>query len=181
MAANERRSYHILVGEMENRMATTTYSFRQEDSSFFNTIRWNRAFQAGLIVGAITFLLPRGIPWVGSGAIDPAIMGREVSPGNSPSPLFFLAIIALHCLLSIAYALVIAPIVHGFRNWVAGLVGGVVGLVLYFINYAIAGMLMDMSGTQREWPSVALHIMFGIVFAEAYKGLVRRRSPAPVM
>jgi hypothetical protein len=162
-------------------MASTTYSFRRNDSTFFGTIRWDRAVEAGLIVGAITFLLSRGIPWVGSGAIDPAIMGREITPGKSPTSLFFLSIMALHFGVAVLYALIIAPIVHGFKNWVAGMVGGIVGLVLYFINYAISGMIMDLSGSQREWPSVVLHIVFGIICAEAYKGFVRRRPAAPLM
>jgi hypothetical protein len=162
-------------------MASTTYIFGRNDASFFGTIRWGRAVQAGLIVGAITFLLSRGIPWVGSGAIDPAIMGREISPGQSPTPLFFLSVMLLHFCISVLYALIIAPIVHGFKNWVAGTVGGVVGLVLYFINYAIAGMLMDLSGTQREWPSIVLHVIFGIICAEVYKGFVRRRPVAPLL
>ena len=162
-------------------MAATTYSFRRGDSTFFSTIRWNRAVHAALIVGAVTFLLSRGIPWVGSGAIDPAIMGRDIAPGDSPSPLFFVSVMALHFLVSIAYGFILAPIVHGFRSWVAGMVGGIVGLVLYFINYAIAGMLMNTDVGQREWPSIVLHIIFGIVFAEAYKGFVRRRPAAPLM
>ena len=162
-------------------MASTTYSFGRGDSTFWSTIRWTRAIEAGLIVGAITFLLSRGIPWVGSGAIDPAVMGREISPGQSPSPLFFVSVMALHFCVSVLYALVIAPIVHGFKNWVAGTVGGIVGLVLYFINYAITGMIMDLSTTQREWPSIVLHIIFGIICAEAYKGFVRRRPVAPLM
>jgi len=170
-----------MVNAEESDMAITTYSFRRQDASFFGTIRWNRAIEAGLIVGAITFLVSRGIPWVGSGAIDPAIMGREISPGKTPSGLFFLSVMALHMVVSVLYALIIAPIVHGFRHWMAGVVGGVVGLVLYFINYAIAGMVMDLSGAQREWPSIALHIIFGIVCAETYKGLVRRRPVAPLM
>ncbi len=162
-------------------MASTTYSFGRNDSSFFGTIRWGRAVQAGLIVGAITLLLSRGIPWVGSGAIDPAIMGRDISPGKSPGPLFFLSVMLLHFCVSILYALIIAPIVHGFRTWMAGAVGGVVGLVLYFINYAVSGMVMDLSGNPREWPSIVLHIIFGIICAEAYKGFVRRRPLAPLM
>jgi hypothetical protein len=165
----------------EEFMATTTYSFSRYDSTFFGTIRWNRAFQAGLIVGAITFLVPRGIPWVGSGAIDPAIMGREVAPGESSTPLFFFSVMTLHLFLSALYAIILAPIVHGFRNWMAGAVGGVVGLVLYFINYAIAGIIMDMSGVQREWPAIVLHIIFGVVCAETYKGFVRRRPLAPLL
>jgi len=87
----------------------------------------------------------------------------------------------LHFSVSVLYALIIAPIVHGFRTWVAGAVGGVVGLVLYFINYAIAGMILDLSGAEREWPSIVLHIIFGVVCAEAYKGFVRRRPLAPLM
>ena len=162
-------------------MAITTYSFRRDDATFIGSIKWNRAVHAGLIVGAITFLLTRGIPWVGSGAIDPAIMGREVASGESPTPLFFVSVMALHFLVAVLYALILAPIVHGFRTWVAGAVGGVVGLVLYFINYAVSGMIIEASATQREWPSIVTHIIFGIICAEAYKGFVRRRPAAPLM
>lgn len=160
-------------------MAITTYSFRRNDTSFFGTIRWSRAVEAGLIVGAITFLLSRGIPWVGSGLINPAVMGRELTPGHAPGGSLFLEALAIHFGLSVVYALIIAPIVHGFRTWVAGAVGGLVGLVLYFINYAVAGMIMDMDG-QREWSCVVLHIVFGIICAEAYKGFVRRRPAEPL-
>src|SRR5213592_2212725 len=109
-------------------MASTTYSFRRDHTTFLASINWMRAVQAGLIVGAIMFLLSRGIPWVGSGAIDPAIMGRDISPGQSPTPLFFASVMLLHFAVAILYGLIIAPIVHGFKNWVAGAVGGVVGL-----------------------------------------------------
>jgi hypothetical protein len=162
-------------------MASTIYSLRRGDPEFFKTIQWSRAVQAGLIVGAITFLLSRGIPWVGSGAVDPAIMGRDVSPGNSPSPLFFISVMGLHFLAAVVYALILAPIVHGFKSWTAGAVGALVGLVLYFISYALAGMLVDSATNQREWPSIVLHIIFGILTAEAYKGFVRRRPPAPLL
>jgi hypothetical protein len=156
-------------------MATRTYAIERNESTFFSSIRWNRAVQAGLMVGSILFLVSRGIPWVGSGAVDPAIMGREISPGQAPSGLFFMSILGLHLIVSIAYALIIAPIVHGFRPFVAGCVGGVAGLVLYFINYAISSTLMNVTATQREWPSIVLHIVFGIVVAETYKGMARRR------
>jgi hypothetical protein len=162
-------------------METSTIDYNREDRSFLSSIRWKRAVQVGLGVGAIMFLLTRGIPWVGSGAINPAIMGREVAPGQEATPLFSFGVIGLHLVVSVLYALIIAPIVHGFRPWTAGAVGAVVGLVLYFINYALAGMIMESAITQREWPSIALHIIFGIVAAEAYKGFVRREPEiAPV-
>jgi hypothetical protein len=71
--------------------------------------------------------------------------------------------------------------VHGFRPFAAGAVGAVVGLVLYFISYAISGMLMEIPANQREWPSLAIHIIFGIVCAEVYKGMARRHRSVPLM
>ena len=161
-------------------MASTTYSMDRNNPGLLNSVRWKRALQAGLIVGAIMFLLNRGIPWVGSGAINPAVMGREVAPGQEATPMFFFGVISLHFIVAALYGLIIAPIIHGFRPWAAGAVGAVVGLVLYFISYALAGMLMEVPA-QREWPSLVIHIIFGIVCAETYKGMVRRRRAVPMM
>jgi len=162
-------------------MATTTYSMDRHHPGLLHSVNWKRALQAGLIVGAILFLLPRGIPWIGSGAIDPAVMGREVSPGTEATPAFFFGVMSTHFIVAALYGLIIAPIVHGFRPFAAGAVGAVVGFVLYFISYAIAGMVMDAPASQREWPSLAMHLAFGIICAETYKGLVRRRRSVPVL
>ena len=161
-------------------MAASTYN-PGVDQSFWGTIRWSRAVQAGLIAGVILFLLTRGIPWVGSGMINPAVMGREISTGQEATPMLFMWAVFAHFAVSILYGLIVAPIVHGFRPWMAGAVGAIVGLVLYFISYAIAGMLMNGVSSESEWPVVAIHIIFGIICAEAYKGFVRRRRPAPVL
>ena len=162
-------------------MATTTYSLDRPQSSFARSIRWKRALQAGLIVGAIMFLLTRGIPWIGSGAIDPAVMGREVHPGREATPMFFFGVMSIHFIVAALYGLIISPIVHGFRPWLAGAVGAVVGLVLYFINYAITGMITEIPADGSEWPSIVMHIIFGIICAETYKGMVRRRREVPIL
>jgi hypothetical protein len=162
-------------------MATTTYSLDGPGTSLVRAVRWDRALQAGLIVGAIMFLFTRGIPWFGSGMIDPAVMGREVSPGKEATPMFFFGVMSIHFLVAGAYGLIIAPIVHGFRPWVAGAVGAVVGLVLYFISYAVAGMVMEAPAALREWPSLVIHVIFGVICAETYKGMVRRRREVPLM
>jgi hypothetical protein len=162
-------------------MATTTFNLGRNNRSLIHAVNWKRALQAGLIVGAIMFLLSRGIPWVGSGAIDPAVMGRDIAPGEEATPMFFFGVMSLHFIVAALYGLIIAPIVHGFRPFVAGTVGAVVGLALYFISYAVAGMVMELPGTQREWTSLAMHIIFGIVCAETYKGMARRRREVPVM
>jgi len=162
-------------------MATSTYAADRNHSGLLHSVLWSRALQAGLIVGAIMFLLPRGIPWIGSGAIDPAVMGREISPGSEAAPMFFFGVMSIHLLAAAFYGIIIAPIVHGFRPFAAGAVGAVVGLVLYFISYAIAGMVMESPASQSEWPSLVMHIAFGIICAETYKGMVRRGRPAPLL
>jgi hypothetical protein len=87
---------------------------------------------------------------------------------------------SLHFIVAALYGLIIAPIVHGFRPLAAGAVGAFVGLVLYFISYALSGMLMEIPSSQREWPSLAIHIIFSIVCAEVYKGMARRHRSIPV-
>jgi len=170
--------YPPLYRDIGGIMALTTEA--RTSSNFFHAIRWRKATQAGFIVGLILFLLNRGIPWVGSGAINPAIMGREIDPGHEATPMFFLGVLCLHMVVSIIYAWIISAIVHGFRPMIAGIIGGVVGLVLYFISAAVSGILSELPAGQHEWPSLVLHIAFGIIVAETYKGLAKRR-PAPIL
>jgi hypothetical protein len=160
-------------------MAATLLDGGDADSTFIHSIRWRKATQAGFIVGLIVFLLNRGIPWIGSGMINPAIMGREVNAGQEATPMLFFGVLCLHLIVAIIYGWIISAIVHGFRPMVAGVVGGVIGLILYFISAAISGIISD--SAQREWPSLILHIAFGIIVAETYKGLARRRPRAPVL
>ena len=162
-------------------MALSTYNEGEREGSFFQSVRWRKASQAGLIVGLILFLVNRGIPWLGSGAINPGVLGREITSGHEPTFLTFLSAFGLHMSICIIYAWIIAAIVHGFRPVIAGIMGGVVGLVLYFISAAIAGMISEIPAEQREVPALIFHIAFGIIVAEAYKGLARRSPPAPVL
>ena len=160
-------------------MATTTYNAGRSESNFLRSVQWGKAVQAGLIVGAVLFLLSRGIPWIGSGAIDPAIMGREVVPGEQASSALFLGVMVVHLAVAVVYALIIASIVNGFRPTIAGMVGGIIGVILYFLSYAVFGFFTEPAATQREWTPLLLHLAFGIITAEAYKGLARR--PAPLL
>lgn len=162
-------------------MALSTSTVKKGPSSFVHAVQWKHALQAGLIVGAVFFLLSRGIPWVGSGAINPAVMGREVSAGQEATAGLLLSVMSLHLIVAALYGLIIAPIVHEFRPFVAGLVGAAVGLVLYFLSYAITGMIMVTPPAHGEWTPLVIHIVFGIVCAEAYVGMVRRRREIPLL
>jgi hypothetical protein len=153
----------------------TEYQTEHPVLAYFRAVRWQDGAMAGLIVGTVLFFLSRGIPWIGSGAIDPAILGREIAPGQEPSSGFFMGIFAMHLIICTLYGLILAPIVNGFKPIVAGFVGGLVGLVLYFLDFAIFSAILNGSSVGREWSSVLMHIVFGIVTAEAYKGMTRRQ------
>lgn len=161
-------------------MATTTvrHGGGGGEPSFFGSVRWGKAAQAGLIVGAILYLVSRGMPWTGSGVINPTIMGREIPPSQEATPVFFFGFLILHLLVSVVYGLILAPTVHGFRPMVAGFVGGLVGLILYFLNYAAFNLFFDSAAFQREWIAAAMHLAFGIITAETYKGMTRTRPVA---
>jgi hypothetical protein len=162
-------------------MASTTFSEMRSEPSLWRSIRWSSGAMAGLIVGSILFFVSRGIPWVGSGVIDPSIMGLEVAPGTEATPSLFFGVLAAHMGISALYGVLIAAIAHSFRPMVAGFVGGLIGLVLYFVDYALFAALFSNEIPQREIAAVITHIAFGIITAETYKGMVRRRRPAPLL
>lgn len=147
------------------------------DASFLYTVKWKRAIQAGLLVGATLFLLSRGIPWVGSGAVNPAVMGRQLTPGEAPGGGLFMGAFILHLLLSMLYAVIIAPIVNSFRPVIAGMVGALVGVVLYFMSYAVTGMLTDPGTGGSEGQAFIIHVLFALFTAEAYKGFGPKTTP----
>lgn len=161
-------------------MPTTTYNEGRSEPTFFRSVNWGKAAQAGLIVGAILYLVSRGIPWVGSSMIQPTIMGREMAPSAEATGSVFFGYLLLHLAISVIYALIIAPIVNGFKPVTAGLVGGLVGIILYFLNYAAFGLFFEGTPGQREWIAFAIHLAFGIITAETYKGLARRRVAGAV-
>lgn len=162
-------------------MASTTINNARMDTSFWRSIRWQNAALAGLVVGAILFFVRGGIPWVASGAINPNVMGFDPNPGAAGKPGYFFTTLLMHLGVATAYGLVVGAIAHSFRPLAAGAVGAAVGLVLYFINYAIFTGVVGNEVPQRELAVALHHVAYGILTAEFYKGMVRRRTPAPLM
>lgn len=162
-------------------MASTTLTETRSEPSLWRSIRWSNGAAAGLIVGLILFFVSKGNPWTGSGLIDPSVMGLEVAPGREATPGFFFGTMALHLALAAIYGVVISAIAHSFRPMVAGMVGGLIGLVLYFVDSAVFTAMFSNEVPQSELAAVVHHIAFGIITAEAYKGMARRRQPAPLM
>jgi hypothetical protein len=137
-------------------------------------VRWPIAVMAGLLVGTIFFLFSRGLPWASSGFVSPTLMGREIKPPEEVSWSLSVVVILLHMGLSVLYALMIAPAVNWIRGVPALFMGGLIGLILYGVNFGLFASVLSNFAEQREIPALITHLAFGMVAAGAYKGMARR-------
>jgi ascorbate-specific PTS system EIIC-type component UlaA len=98
-------------------------------------------------------------------------MGRNLAGASTiPLPLTWL----LHMALAVVYGLIVSVAVARLTNWRAILVGGVVGLILYFVNFGVVSLCFP--GLVRAEGLVAFtHVVFGLLAAGAYRGLLHRR------
>ena len=129
-------------------------------------VDFKAAMGAGLLIGLLIALFPRGSPWAGMTFFSPTIMGRTVTePGGS-----FLLSLGAHLALSIGYAIIIGLVVDKLRRVKAVIAGGIVGAVLFLINWAVFNFLVT-DGTARETVVLLTHLAFGLIAAGAYKGL----------
>ena len=129
-------------------------------------VDFNAAMSAGLLIGLLVALFPRGSPWSGMTFFSPTVMGRTLTElGGS-----FVLSLGAHLALSIGYAIFIALIVDKLRRVKAVIAGGIVGAVLFLLNWAVFKFLVT-DGTTREALVLFTHIAFGLMAAGAYKGL----------
>ena len=129
------------------------------------------AFGAGFIAGAILLIVPHGSPWESLTFFSPVIMGRTV-PG--PTEIALLLVWALHLMVSLVYGLIISRIVATLRWRRAFFTGALAGLVLYVVNFGVASALWPwLRGT--EFSVIVTHLVFGLITAGAYRGLLRRK------
>jgi hypothetical protein len=129
-------------------------------------VDFNAAMSAGLLIGLLMALFPRGSPWSGMTFFSPTVMGRTLTElGGS-----FLLSLGAHLALSIGYAIIIGLIIDKLRRVKAVLAGGIVGAVLFLVNWAVFKFLVT-DGTTRESLVLFTHIAFGLITAGAYKGL----------
>ncbi|SRR6266851_8490899 len=141
--------------------------------------QWPAAFGAGLIAGAILLIVPRGSPWSSVTFFSPVVMGRALRPGLE-MPLVSLWLI--HLAVSVLYGLIISRIIAALTQSRAILTGGVIGLVLYVLNLLVISLAWpEMRG--NEVSALFTHIVFGLLAAGAYRGLLKRKAvptaPAP--
>lgn len=144
------------------------------------TVSWSAAVWAGIIAGAVFLVLEMlmvplfaaGSPWGPPRMIAAIVMGQGVLPPPATFDLgVVMAAMAVHFLLSIAYALVLASIVYWMSSGGAMSVGGLFGFVLYVVNFHFFTEFFPWFANARNWITFFAHVMFGIVAAAAYKAL----------
>ncbi len=136
-------------------------------------LQWGAAFGAGLIPGLVLLLVPHANPWGGPTLFGPIIMGRTVPPAMG---LSLPAAWAIHLAISVVYGLLISVVAARLRQERAIIAGGVVGLVLFGINWAVAAAVWPW------WQSNLFgvfftHLVFGLISGGTYRGLRRNQVP----
>jgi hypothetical protein len=138
-------------------------------------VQWWTGIKAALAIGAIFWLVARGIPWAPSGLVSPTVMGREIkNPGALDFNVAGLASI-LTFVCAVVYGCIMMPLIHRFTYSNAWLVGAALGIICYILNLAAFALFGDGAPFSRELPVFVTHVAFGIIFTGAYKGLVKRR------
>ena len=137
-------------------------------------MQWSAALGAGLIVGGVFLVVPRGNPWSSFTFFSPLIMGRTV-PSSFQVPLF--AVWLIHMGVALVYGLIISRIVAGLTQLRAVISGGVIGLLLYLVNLLVISVVLpEMRGNESS--VLFAHFVFGLVTAGAYRGLLKRKMKA---
>jgi hypothetical protein len=139
-------------------------------------LQWHAVLGASLIAAIVLMIVPRASPWSGLTFFAPVVMGR-VLPDNLLMPVITSKL--LHISVALLYGLVICLVVTRITQLFAVLTGAVLGLILYFINFAVVSAAFPQ--LRGDEPVVAFaHMFFGGIVGGAYRGLLKRRvTPNP--
>lgn len=144
---------------------------------------WRAAVWAGFIAGAVFLALEMalvpiflgGSPWDPPRMIAAIVMGEGVLPmPGQTSPVtasIVLAALAVHFVLSVAYALILAVLIARLRPASAVAVGIAFGVVLYVVNFYGFTAIFPWFAMARNWVSIFSHAVFGLAAAWPYTAL----------
>jgi hypothetical protein len=139
----------------------------------------NTAFQlraalwAGFIAGIILLIVPSGSPWSGIIFFAPVVVGRIIPPDAG---LPIVAVWVIHLVVSLIYGVLTSLVVNRFHRGKALLAGAVCGAILYMINFRVVAVFWpNLKG--NEVAVAFAHIVFGLIAAGAYRGLLKQNVP----
>jgi ABC-type cobalamin transport system permease subunit len=141
-------------------------------------VDWRAALLAGLVAGTAFLLLNlfvvpalmQGSFWISVRLVASILLGREVlAPPATAHTGALVAAIAVHYVLSLAMAAVVACVVH--RGGLIGgiLVGAVLGLAFYFIDYYTLTYFFPQFFAMKHWSVIASHMLFGALAGGVYE------------
>jgi hypothetical protein len=138
-------------------------------------IDWSGAVWAGLIAGGVFWLFSHGTPWFTSGMISPTMLGRDLKPPGLVDAYRSTATALIEFGVAVGYTVVLAMLVTRLRGiWAIG-AGGLAGIGLYLVNFAVFRSMLEVNWTGTELPVLVTHVAFCMVAAGIYKGLAARR------
>jgi len=142
-------------------------------------VDWRAAIWAGAISGVvflvINMLLTKfyvGSPWVVIRLVASIVMGTRVlpPPADFDATIFVFSLL-VHFPLSIAFASIIAAILHRW-GLLVGIIGGALfGLALYVINFYTFTFFFPWFFPMRSWIMAVSHAIFGACAGGVYEGL----------
>lgn len=154
-------------------------------SSISRGVSYKAAIWAGLVAGAVFMMLEMimvpmfggGSPWGPPRMIAAIAMGPDVLPPPATYDLTILMVaMAVHFVLSIVLAVVLAWIVRGRPMGTALIIGGVFGLAVYLFNFYGMTVVFPWFAMARNWISIFAHVIFGLAAAWSYLAFSRKAA-----
>lgn len=146
-------------------------------------INWLAAGLAGVFAGAVATGAQLALWWTmelpvfgmllrDSRLAAAVVLGPEVLPPPATFDwLVMLVASALHVLLSAIYGFAMAPCIARLPRAAGIFAGGLLGLLLFWINMYGFTALFPWFAASRDWITAAAHVVFGVAVAMAYRGL----------
>ncbi|NNF43440.1 MAG: hypothetical protein HKN62_10425 [Phycisphaerales bacterium] len=152
-------------------------------------VDWSAAFWAGVAAGVIflglnVYAAPAvigGNGWSFIRLLAAPVMGDGVlAPPASFDAAIALVGLGVHLVLSVAFALLLAIVIHRWGLLVGMLGGALFGVALYGIVVYTASLLFPWLLTLQSPLLLATHVIFGIVAGGVYETLeVEEFAPSP--
>jgi hypothetical protein len=152
-----------------------------------NPLDLRAAVYAGIVAGALATLVQMALWSIFTDAL-PAILFRDgrfaaallLGRGVLPPPASFDAWVMLvatfvHFALSIAYGLMLAPLIARLSTRLSLLAGTAFGLGLYIVNLDGFTAIFPWFEESRDWIAMVAHVAFGLFAAGTYRLLLQRR------
>lgn len=154
-------------------MADLTRTF----ASKLEAVHWGKAVYAALIAGvlflAVQMLVVSPIQgvssWLPVRMIAAIALGTRALPDTGASLEVLVAAFLVHFGLSIMTAWILAPLVQGATLVKAVLIGAVLGLVIYLVNFYLLTAAFTWFAGIRGWATLINHLLFGAVIAWSYE------------